>query len=245
MGLADLVPANTPDRTLLAQRWSNAAGRIRKGVERRAAHPGDLSRFPEAANLLGKKQMRKALRCDRRPQSARGQEVPQRRHSFCGQRRIGLSRRLEERERAAEMVDEDGESLDAAIWTGLPGAYDRRSAIKYLKSIKDQARLAEVRRYVRMTPPQDPDSGAGGDAEGRMVRLRLTCGAVRSRRVISNQRRGSFVKKHPTPTYMPACGTPCDGVETLEHFHRQDRIGHAAHQSQGAFCYYVVAVVVI
>ena len=46
------------------------------------------------------------------------------------------------------------ESLDAAIWTGLPGAYDRRSAIKYLKSIKDQARLAEVRRYVRMTPPQ-------------------------------------------------------------------------------------------
>ena len=46
------------------------------------------------------------------------------------------------------------ENLDAAIWTGLPGTYDRGSAIKYLKSIKNPARLAEARKYVRMAPPQ-------------------------------------------------------------------------------------------
>ncbi len=46
------------------------------------------------------------------------------------------------------------ESLDAVIWTGLPGTYDRGSAIKYLKSIKDPALLAKARKYVRMTPPQ-------------------------------------------------------------------------------------------
>lgn len=46
------------------------------------------------------------------------------------------------------------ESLDAAIWTGLPGTYDRGSAIKYLKNIEDPARLAKARKYVRMTPPQ-------------------------------------------------------------------------------------------
>ena len=46
------------------------------------------------------------------------------------------------------------ESLDAVIWTGLPGTYNRGSAIKYLKSVKDPARLAKARKYVRMTPPQ-------------------------------------------------------------------------------------------
>jgi hypothetical protein len=46
------------------------------------------------------------------------------------------------------------ENPDAAIWTGLPGTYDRDSAIRYLKGIKDPGRLAEARKYVRMTPPQ-------------------------------------------------------------------------------------------
>jgi hypothetical protein len=51
------------------------------------------------------------------------------------------------------MVDEDGESrcryLDRAA-----GTYDRGSAIKYLKSVKDPAQLAKAKKYVRMTPPQ-------------------------------------------------------------------------------------------
>jgi hypothetical protein len=46
------------------------------------------------------------------------------------------------------------ESLEAVIWTGLPGTYDRGSAIKYLKSLKDQAQQAKAKKYVRLTPPQ-------------------------------------------------------------------------------------------
>jgi hypothetical protein len=32
MGLTDLVPADTPDRTERAHWWTNAADRIRKGI---------------------------------------------------------------------------------------------------------------------------------------------------------------------------------------------------------------------
>jgi hypothetical protein len=45
-------------------------------------------------------------------------------------------------------------NVDAVIWTGLPGNYDRDSAIRYLRSIKDPDLLAKAREYVRMTPPQ-------------------------------------------------------------------------------------------
>ncbi len=121
--------------------------------ERRAAHPGDPSRLSEAANVLGNEQMRKASRRDRKPESARGQEVPQRRHSFCGQGRIWSSRRLEERERGAEMVDEDGESrcryLDRAAGNLRPWL---RHQIP--EERQRPAQLAKARRYVRMTPPQ-------------------------------------------------------------------------------------------
>lgn len=45
-------------------------------------------------------------------------------------------------------------NLDAVIWTGLTGTYDRDSAVRYLKTIKDPAKLARAKKYVRMAPPQ-------------------------------------------------------------------------------------------
>ena len=76
-------------------------------------------------------------------------------------------------------------NVDAVIWTGLPGNYDRDSAIRYLRSIKDPDLLAKGERICTDDAAADPDSGAGGDAERRMVRLRSAGGAIRSRRAVS------------------------------------------------------------
>src|SRR5713101_563579 len=104
-------------------------------------------RAENMTQAMGKQQRRKALRRDRKLERARGQEVPQRRYSFC--RQSGSCHRGDSK--CVSSVRQwlmKKESLDAAIWTELPGTYDRGCAIKYLKSIKDPARLARAREYV-------------------------------------------------------------------------------------------------
>jgi len=132
---SDLVPANTPNRTWSGTKMVRCSQSNSQGSRATSGSPWWSIRVPRSSEPTGQKRMRKALRCDRRPESAREQEVPQRRHSFCGQRRIGHRGDSKSTSVVRKWLMKM-ESLDTAIWTGLPGASDRRSAINIWRASK-------------------------------------------------------------------------------------------------------------